>query len=92
VITFASSVQVSGVRFQQPNSTRRVAIAHEMDFVSPVLVFSCNQISVQVSGFGIYRHLKPETMNRFNLWQSRSPLTPAMRDRLGLEDQVFDFE
>ena len=54
VITFASSVQVSGVGFQQPNSTRRVAIAYKMDLASPVLVFSCNQISVQVSGFGIY--------------------------------------
>jgi len=45
---------VSGVRFQQPNSTRRVAIAHEMGFVSPVLVLSCNKIGVQVSGFGTY--------------------------------------
>jgi len=45
---------VSGVRFQQPHSTRRVAIAHEMDFVSPVLVFHCNLISAQVSGFGTY--------------------------------------
>jgi len=49
-----SGLGVSGVRFQQPNWTRRVAIAHDMDFVSPVLVFNCNQISVQVSGFGTY--------------------------------------
>ena len=75
MITFASSVQVSGVgcqvsaqplakktaslieketlqdevsyEVQQPNSTRCVGVAHEMDFLSPVLVFSCNQISVQ---------------------------------------------
>ena len=47
VITFTSCVQVSGVRCQQTNSTRRVGIAHEMDFLSPLLVFSCNQISVQ---------------------------------------------
>ncbi len=31
-----------------------VGVAHEMDFLSPVLAFSCNQISVLVSGFGIY--------------------------------------
>ena len=48
VITFASSVQMfRRVRFQQPNSTRCVGVAHETDFLSPVLVFSCNQISVQ---------------------------------------------
>jgi hypothetical protein len=38
VIPFAGSVQVSGVRFQQPKSTRFVGVAHEMDFPSPVLV------------------------------------------------------
>ena len=54
VITFTSSVKVSGVRCQQPNSTRCVGVDHEMDFLSSVLAFSCNQISVQNSGFGIY--------------------------------------
>jgi hypothetical protein len=39
--------QVSGVRCQQPNSTRCVGVAHQMDFISPVLVFSCIPISVQ---------------------------------------------
>jgi len=48
-----SSVQVSGVRLQQPNWTRYVGVAHEMDFLSPVLAFTCNQISVQVSESGI---------------------------------------
>ncbi len=41
--------QVSGFgcQVQRPNSTRCVGVAHEMDFLSPLLVFSCNQISVQ---------------------------------------------
>ncbi len=41
--------QCSGVRcqVQQPDSTRCVGVTHEMDFLSPLLVFSCNQISVQ---------------------------------------------
>ena len=46
--------QVSGVRFQQLISTRCVGVANEMDFLSPVMAFSYNQTSVQVSGFGIY--------------------------------------
>jgi hypothetical protein len=37
----------SGVWCQQPNSTRCVGVAHQMDFISPVLVFSCIPISVQ---------------------------------------------
>ena len=69
VISFAGSVQVSSVRFQQPKSTSCVGVAHEMDFTSPVLAFSCSQINAQNSVF------TPETMNRFNLWQSRSSLT-----------------
>jgi len=44
----------SGVRCQQPNLTRYFGVAPEMDFLSPVLAFSCKQFSVQVSGFGIY--------------------------------------
>jgi hypothetical protein len=39
VITFTSSVQVSGVRFQQPNLNRYVAVAHEIDLLSPVPAF-----------------------------------------------------
>jgi len=54
VITLASRVQVSGVRCQQPNSTRCVGIAHEMDFLSSLWVFGCKQISAQVLEFGIY--------------------------------------
>jgi hypothetical protein len=49
--TFTSSVQVSGVRCQQLKSTRWIGVAHEMDFLSPVLTFSPNPISVQNSGF-----------------------------------------
>ena len=62
VITFTSSVQVSGVRCQQPTSTRCVGITHKMDILSPVLVFSCNQISVQDSGFTDTCNLTPETI------------------------------
>jgi hypothetical protein len=65
VVTFTSSVprfrfatdgifdrfQVSGVRCQQLKSTRWIGVAHEMDFLSPVLTFSRNLISVQDSGF-----------------------------------------
>ncbi len=47
VATFTISVQESGVRCQQLKATRWIGVAHEMDFLSPVLVFSCNQISVQ---------------------------------------------
>jgi hypothetical protein len=43
--------QVSGVRFQQKDSTRCVGVAHEMNFLSPVLAFSCIPISVQDSVF-----------------------------------------
>ena len=42
VITFTSSIQVSGVRFQQPKSTHGVGVAHEIDFFPPGLTFSCN--------------------------------------------------
>ena len=54
LITFTSSIQVSGVRFQQPKSTHCVGVAHEIDFFPPGLTFSCNQISVQDSGVDIY--------------------------------------
>jgi hypothetical protein len=50
VATFTSSVQVSGVRCQQLKSTRWIGV-DEMDFLSPVLTFSHNPISVQDSGF-----------------------------------------
>jgi hypothetical protein len=51
VSTFASSVQVSGVGCQQPISTRCLGVAHEMDFLPPVFVLSCNPISVHDSLF-----------------------------------------
>jgi hypothetical protein len=54
VATFTSSVQVfrrRRIRCQQLKSTRWIGIAHEMDFLSPVLTFSPNPISVQNSGF-----------------------------------------
>jgi hypothetical protein len=46
--------QCSGVRCQQLKLTRWVGVAHEMDFLSPVLTFSCNPISVRDSGFDFY--------------------------------------
>jgi len=51
VATITSSVQVSGVRCQQLKSIRWIRVAHEMYFLSPVLTFSRNPISVQNSGF-----------------------------------------
>ncbi len=56
VITFTSSIQVSGFGCQVSATEfdSYVGVAHEMDFFSPVLDFSSNQISVLVSGFGIY--------------------------------------
>jgi hypothetical protein len=50
VINFTSSVQVSGVRCQQLNSTRWIGV-DEMDFLSPELTFSRNTVRVQDSGF-----------------------------------------
>ena len=49
-----SQIWARGVRFQQLISTRCAGVAHEINFLSLVLAFSYNQISVQVSGFGIY--------------------------------------
>ena len=74
MITFTSSVQVSGVRFQQPISYRCVGVADVMDFFSPVLAFSCNQINVQDSEFGIYWHLKPDTWNHEQTWSMAEPI------------------
>jgi len=42
---------VSGVRCQQLKSTRWIGVGHKMDFLSPVLTFSRNPISVQDAGF-----------------------------------------
>jgi len=39
--------QCSGVRCQEPNSTRYDGVAHEMDSFSALWVFSYSQISVQ---------------------------------------------
>jgi len=72
VATFTSSVprfrfatdgifdrcQVSGVGCQQLKSTRWMGVGHEVDFLSPVLTFSPNPISVQNSGFVL---LTPDT-------------------------------
>ena len=49
LMTYTRSVQVSGVRFQEPISTRRNAVVHEIYFLSLLLAFICNQISVHVS-------------------------------------------
>jgi hypothetical protein len=51
VATFTSSAQVSGVGCQQLKSTRWIGVAHEMGFLSPVLTFSRDPISVQDPGF-----------------------------------------
>ncbi len=51
VITVTGGVQVSGVRFQQKNSTRWIGAAHKLDILSTVLAFSCSPISVQDSVF-----------------------------------------
>jgi hypothetical protein len=48
VTTFTNSVQVSGVRFQQPNSTRCAGVAHKMDFFTGVAL-NFNQFRVQRS-------------------------------------------
>jgi hypothetical protein len=48
VTTFTNSVQVSGVRFQQPNSTRCAGVAHKMDFFTGVAL-NLNHFMVQVS-------------------------------------------
>jgi len=54
--TFTSSVQVSGVppEADQVSATevdRWIGVAHELDFLSPVLTVSPNPISVLNSGF-----------------------------------------
>jgi hypothetical protein len=46
--------QVSGVRCLQLKSTRWMAVAHELDFLSPLVTFSLNPIRVQDSGFVLY--------------------------------------
>jgi hypothetical protein len=51
VAAFTSNVQLSGVRYQQLESIRWIGVAHEMCFLSPVLAFRRNPISVQDSGF-----------------------------------------
>jgi hypothetical protein len=69
--------QCSGVGCQQLKSTRWIGVGHERDFLSPVLTFSHNPISVQDSGFVFTDtwNLTPETMIRLDRWQSRSSLT-----------------
>ena len=48
MITVISSVQVSGVRFQQNNSALCIGVAHEMIFLSPMLVFSGNKSVLRI--------------------------------------------
>ena len=54
VATFASSVQVSGVRCQQLKSIRWMGVDHEFDLLSPLVTFSLNPIRVRDSDFGFY--------------------------------------
>jgi len=58
VITFSSSIQVSGFGCQQAKSTRWLGVAHDMDFLSPLMAFSCNPIRAMDSGFE-FSHMKP---------------------------------
>ena len=46
--------QCSGVRCQQTKLTPWIGVAHKVDFLSPVLAFSGNAISVRDSGFEFY--------------------------------------
>ncbi len=54
VATFASSVQVSGVRCQQLKSIRWMGVDHELDFLSPLVTFSLNPIRIQDPRFVFY--------------------------------------
>jgi hypothetical protein len=56
VITFTSSVQVSGFGCQvsATDFDALIGVAHVVDFPSSVLAFSCNPISVQDLGFDFY--------------------------------------
>jgi len=61
---FCDSPLLFHMRLQQPNSTRGVGVAHEMDFLSAGASISFNQISLQDSVFTDLRpaeHLTPET-------------------------------
>jgi hypothetical protein len=49
--TFTSNAWVSGVGCQQLKSTRWMGVAHELDFLSPLVTFSLNPIRVLNSGF-----------------------------------------
>ena len=63
LITFTSSVQVSGVSVQVSAIRSVISETLTLKMESPQERF--------------FRHsdVQPETMNRFDLWQSRSPLT-----------------
>jgi len=54
VATFASGVQVSGVRCQQLKSIRWMGVDPELDILSTLVTFSLNPTWVQDSGFGFY--------------------------------------
>jgi hypothetical protein len=56
MVIFTSDDKVSGFGCQvsETHSARYVGVAHKMGLLSPVLTFSCNQIGVHDSGFGIY--------------------------------------
>jgi hypothetical protein len=53
-IAFASYVQVSGVRFQQPYATHCIGIAHGMHILPQEVAFSCNLTGAKVKRLSIY--------------------------------------
>ena len=57
--------RVSGLRCQQLKSTRWMAVAHELDFLPPLVTFSFNPIRVQDSGFVFYSYEKSILMFLF---------------------------
>ena len=66
--------QVSGVppeADQQLKSTRRVRVAHELDFLPLLLTFSLNPSRVQDSGWFLLTSETPETTNNLDRWHSR---------------------
>ncbi|CAB1070629.1 hypothetical protein D1AOALGA4SA_979 [Olavius algarvensis Delta 1 endosymbiont] len=54
VTTTNGRFQVSGVRCQQLKSTRWMGIPHEMDFLSPLVIFSLNPGRIPESGLVFY--------------------------------------
>ena len=83
--------QCSGVRCQQPKSTAgSESLMNALSFTGVGLQLQPHQRS----GFRIRFLLTPETMNRFDLWQSRSSLTwptgPGFRFSINLAQSSIE--